>query len=225
MNQKIREYIDELFEGAPKTRAAVDMKEEIISNAEEKMSDLLAQGYREEDAFGVVIHSIGNVEELFEELRNEAGDKNIAVQDEKIRKKKAVTTAAAVGLYILAGVVFLLFGVLEDMLRVDDLATIGLILGAVLCIPPTCMLIYSAIMYPTYRKNEDNMVEEYKEWKSGASRNKEVRGAISTIIWTLGVAGYFFISFESGDWRYTWIIFLILACVDSIVSLIFSLKK
>lgn len=42
MNAKIREYIDRLFEDAPKTRKALEMKEEMISNAEEKFADFIS---------------------------------------------------------------------------------------------------------------------------------------------------------------------------------------
>lgn len=229
MNEKIRETIEELFADAPRTRAAVDMKEEIISNAEEKMKDLLAQGYREEDAFAVVIHSIGNVEELFEELRNEGGENKTVIQDEKVRRKKAVITAVSVGLYILAGVVFFFFGMVGE-LGVSyagglDLIVAGFIIAGALCIPPTCMLVYSSIMYPAYKKKEDSMVEEYKEWKNGSSRDKAIRGAVSTIIWTLGIAIYFIVSFRTFEWQITWVIFLILGCLEGIVTLIFSLKN
>lgn len=225
MNQKIREYIDELFENAPKTRAAVDLKEEIISNAEEKMADLLSQGYKEEDALGVVIHSIGNVEELFAELRREEGTYLSAEQTMKLQKKKAMLTAAAVGMYIFAGVIFLFSGGLGEYVLDMDVTFFGMIIAIIVCIPPTCMLVYSAMLNPAYKKQEENMVEEYKEWKSTAKRDKSVIAALSTIIWTLGLACYFFISFATGAWHVTWIIFLILGCLEALVSLLFSLKK
>ena len=225
MKQKIREYIDDLFENAPKTRAAVELKEEIISNAEEKLEDLLSQGYREEDAFGIVIHSIGNVEELFEELRSEEGGARYKMEvTEKLQKKKALLTAAAVGMYIFAGAVFFFFGMMETYYHFD-IAALGLVIAALICIAPTCMLVYSSMIYPPYKKKEDNMVEEYKAWKSGAGREKAVSNAISTIIWTLGLTCYFVISFSTGAWEITWVIFLILGCLEGIVSLLFSLKR
>ena len=230
MNQekKVREYIEYLFQNAPKTRAAVDLREEIISNAEEKMADLLAQGYKEEDAFAIVVHSIGNVEELFAELRSEEQSEAGAPNQTAVQKKRAVLTAAAVGMYIFALVVFLIFAGFSDYIPSYmgmDVALMGLVIAGLFCIPPTCMLIYSSMMLPTYKKKENNMVEEYKEWKSENSRDKAIKKAVETIIWTFGTVVYLVLSFMTGAWHITWVIFLILGCIDSIVALAFSLKK
>lgn len=227
MNQKIREYIEELFEDAPKTRAAVDLREEIINNGEEKMADLLSQGYKEEDAFDIVIHSIGNVEELFSELRGEEEERE-PLGRQRLQKKRAVITSASVGIYILALAVLLIFASLEDYtesLLGMETGMIGVIFACILCIPPTCMLIYSSMMYPKYQKKEENMVEEYRAWKNERKKDKAVKDALSTVLWTLGIACYFVVSFTTGAWGITWVIFLILACLESIISLVFSLKK
>ena len=71
MNERIRKYIDELFADAPKTRKAMEWKEEVVVNTMDKYRDLINEGYNEEDAWQMVIHSIGDVTELFEELREE----------------------------------------------------------------------------------------------------------------------------------------------------------
>ncbi len=225
---KIREYVDELFEKAPRTKQALDLKEEIIVNAEEKFSDLVADGYRDEDAFGVVIHSIGNVEELFKELEPNVSEQSNPVMDEKNKKKKALYTAIAVGIYIFAGAVFFFFVMMDDAMMYTgkfDLTFMGLIVAALICIPPTIMLVYSSMLNPQYKKTEDNIVEDYKEWKSGNAKDKEVRKAISSIIWTVTVIIYFLISFNTMAWHITWIIFLIAGCIESIVRLMYSIKS
>lgn len=228
-NQKIRDYINRLFEEAPKTRAALDLKEEISTNAEEKYADLLAQGYKEEDAFDVVIHSLGNVEDLFRELDSSdgggAGYKGLSAAEQK---KKALITAIAVGLYIFAGVIFFFFGMLDEAgiyIMNIEMTMLGFVVAALICIIPTGMLVYSSIMQPKYTKKEESMVEDYKEWKSTTSRDKEIRKAISSIIWTLGIVLYFIWSFLTGAWHISWVTFLILGCIESIVGLIFSLRR
>lgn len=231
MNAKIREYIDRLFEDAPKTRKALEMKEEMVSNAEEKFADFISQGYKEEDALDVVINSIGNVEELFRELEeSDMGYRGFTELELKLQKKKALFTAISVGLYIFAGAVFFFFVLLEDSSWGNgkfgiDFSTMGIMMAALCCIAPTCLLVYASTMIPKYRRSEDTMVEEYKEWKSGSRQGKEVRKAISSIIWTVTVILYFVISFTTFDWYITWVVFLIAGCVESIVSLIFSMKN
>mgnify|MGYP006990371118 CR=1 FL=1 len=58
--------------------------------------------YSEEDAYQNVIQSVGDVNELFDDLE----EKSLLELPEKDRKKRAMLKAVAVGLYIFAGVIF-----------------------------------------------------------------------------------------------------------------------
>lgn len=221
MSERIVRHMDELFESAPHTRKAMELKEEMTQNANEKYQDLLEEGYSEEDAYQNVISSIGDVSELFEELE----ERSHYTLTEEERRKKAVLTAIAVGMYILAGVAFFFCAWLDDALFSYDFATLGLVLAGIICIPPTCMLVYAANMYPNYKKEEDTMVEVYKEKSSSDKREKAILSAVSTIIWTLTVALYFVVSFATCKWHISWVIFLMGGCVQAIASLIFNLKR
>lgn len=224
MNERVKKYLDELFEDAPKTRKAMELKEEMMQNSMEKYQDLLSDGWSEEDAYKNVIGSIGDVTELFEDLE----EKNLLNLPEADRKKKAILTSVAVGLYILAGVVLLASTLIGDVLggpRSLDYDTLGLVLAAAVCIAPTCMLVYAANMYPNYRKKKEDLVEDYKEAKHLRNRDKAVRSSISTIIWTMVVILYFVFSFSSGAWHISWVIFLMGACVEAVCSLIYSLRQ
>lgn len=224
MNERVKKYLDELFEDAPKTRKAMELKEEMLQNSMEKYQDLLSDGWPEEDAYKNVIGSIGDVTELFEDLE----EKNLLNLSEADRKKKAILTSVAVGLYILAGVVLLASTLIGDVLggpRSLDYDTLGLVLAAAVCIAPTCMLVYAANMYPDYRKKKEDFVEEYKEAKHASNRDKAVRKSISTIIWTLIIILYFVFSFSSGAWHISWVIFLMGGCVEAVCSLIYSLRQ
>lgn len=224
MNERVKKYLDELFEDAPKTRKAMELKEEMLQNSMEKYQDLLSDGWSEEDAYKNVIGSIGDVTELFEDLE----EKNLLNLSEADRKKKAILTSAAVGLYILAGVVLLASTLIGDVFggpRSLDYDSLGLVLAAAVCIAPTCMLVYAANMYPNYRKKKEDFVEDYKEAKHLSNRDKAVRKSISTIIWTMVVILYFVFSFSSGAWHISWVIFLMGACVEAVCSLIYSLRQ
>lgn len=223
MKDRIVQYFNQLFEDAPKTRKALDLKQEMLQNALDKYEDLVQEGHSEEDAYQNVIQSIGDVTELFEEVE----EKNLLSLSESDRRKKALLKAIAVGLYILAGVVFLGFALICDMLDCYDVYTgIGLILAGLICIPPTVMMIYAANMYPEYKKAEkQDMVEEYKEEKYRNNKEKAVMGSVSTLIWTLVLVAYFIISFNTGAWYITWVIFMIGGSIQSIASLLYSLHK
>ncbi len=222
MNERIRKHIDLIFESAPKTRKAMDLKEELLQNTNEKYQDLISHGYSEEDAFQNVIASIGDVTELFDDLE----DKNLCNMKEKDRKKRAMITAIAIGLYIFAGIAFFTCVLIDESIMLPfDFSLVGLILAAAICIIPTCMLVYAANMYPEYHKRENSMVESYKEAKYLNNKDKSVKEAVSAIIWSLVLIIYFLISFTTMAWYITWIIFPIGACVQAIAELLFSLKR
>ncbi len=222
MQEKIRNHINELFAEAPKTRKAMDLKEEMTQNTIEKYEDLIREGYSEEDALQNVIHSIGDVTELFQDLE----ERNLLTLPEKDRQKKALLTAISVGLYILAGVAFVYFQFIATVSYNDELGLLGLVIAGAICIPPTCMLVYAANMYPNYQKRkEESLVELYKEARYSSNQEKAIKRSVSVIIWTIILVSYFIISFATDAWYITWVIFLIGACAQAVSELIFSIKR
>ena len=81
-------------------------------------------------------------------------------------------------------------------------------------------------MYPDYSKKEkSDMVDAYKATKYSKNKELAVKKSIYSVIWSLTLVLYFIISFLTFEWRYTWILFLIAACLQAIVKLIFDLKS
>ncbi len=221
MKEKIRKHINELFKDAPKTRRAVELKEEMAQNTIEKYEDLIAEGHKEEDAFRIVVGSIGDVTELFEDLK----DRSLFLLPEEQRRKKAMLTAAAVGIYIFAFVVLIVCLVVNDIYFTEpEMGLLGFALSMLICIPPTCMLIYAANMYPVHNKKEENLVELYKEAAVSGSREKAIRRSVSMIIWLVTLLLYFAISMKTQHWEITWLTFLVGACAQMIEVLIFNLR-
>lgn len=68
MKEKIREAIIELFDGAPATDEVHELQEEMISNAEEKYEDLTQRGFLPDQAYTMVMASIGDVQELLADI-------------------------------------------------------------------------------------------------------------------------------------------------------------
>lgn len=50
MENKLRAYMDHLFQDVPNTKKAVEVKEEILQNIVDKYHDLVAEGKSEEAA-------------------------------------------------------------------------------------------------------------------------------------------------------------------------------
>ncbi len=217
MNEKIRIEVNTLFQNAPNTKRANDLKDEIISNAEDKYEDLIKQGKSEEEALQVVMKEIGNVDELIEEL-----NKNNPIHTqyvEEARKKTGLIVSICVGLYILSVIAC----VVLDELGLPDFITVSSFLS--IAGVSTCVLIYHFMTKPKYTKYDDTIVEEFKEWKGKNDKNKEIKKTIDSIIWTLTVIIYLIVSFTFGIWYISWIIFLIASLIENIIKLIFKLGE
>lgn len=214
MNERLRKYIDNLFEEAPETKKTVELKEEILQNITDKYYDLLSEGKTEEAAYNIAIASVGEVSELIENLKRGTSKMAYHSQEEidKSRKESAKITAISVALFILSPITVILSG--------DSI--IGVVLFLSMIAIATALLIYYNMTKPKYTKMDDTIVEEFKEWKE--NRDKKGFGSIASAIWSLTLALYFAISFYTGAWHVTWIIFLISGAVTSIVKATYDLK-
>ena len=209
MNEKLRHYIDDLFANAPSTVRAVELKEELYQNLTDKYNDLIAEGKSEESAFNIAIASIGDVDSIFGGL---TGAKHI--ESEKSRKRSAIIVAVAISLYILCLVPVILIQ--------SEMGVMVLLLFVAVA---TALLIYNSITRERYVKADDTMVEDFKEWKHQGKQKNKAAEAIVGSFWLIAVCVYIVVSFMTGAWHITWIIFLIAAAISSLIKGLFMLKQ
>ena len=74
-------------------------------------------------------------------------------------------------------------------------------------------------------KEEDTVVENFKEWQYETSHKGQTVKALNSAISTLVLALYFIISFTTGAWHITWVIFLIGSAVKGIIRAIFDVVR
>ena len=138
-----------------------------------------------------------------------SGKQNIVeVAKENKKAKFARNIAISVVMYILSLVAIIgtsTFG--QEIL--------GVCLFFVIIAVATGIIIYSSIVYGKEKVEKDEKTK----------RKNEVVKAITDIIGLIGVVIYFLVSFTTGAWHITWIIFLVIGVCNSIVRLIFGLKK
>ena len=139
---KIKNYVDDLFKDIRKTRKSEELKEELLSDLEEKYQDLIANGKNEKEAYQEVIGGIGDVDELLEELKE-------PTQDLETRKKTAFVVSLSVGLYILALISTI---ICDELLELPD--TISAVSFFGIAGIATCILIYHFMSIPKYQKME-----------------------------------------------------------------------
>ncbi|MCO7127009.1 permease prefix domain 1-containing protein [Sporolactobacillus shoreicorticis] len=66
--KRLTVFTNKLFEGMPEGGETEKVKEEIIRDLEEKVSDLIEEGKTEEDAINKVIVEFGDIEEIKREM-------------------------------------------------------------------------------------------------------------------------------------------------------------
>ena len=220
MINKMKDYVNQLFEDAPQTKKVLDLKDELTADLIEKYNDLLADGKSEEEAYNMVISGIGDIDDLISQIDGGAESGRVSIDDSAERKKNALLVAAAVALYILSIVPVILA---DAVLGFGG--DIGVVLMFIFIATATGLLVYRGASKPRYMKADETLVEEFKEWKSRKSKNQSVRNAISSAFWTSVVAIYLVVSFWFGIWSYSWLIFIIAAAIDQVIKAIFELKE
>lgn len=228
-NLRIRKYMDQLFENAPANRRTLELKEELIANALEKYNDLLLRGYGEDEAFQLVVGSVGDVRQLFADMGPD-DDYSRAYYLQWFREaqeKKAALTAVSAGLFLLAGAVlvisFLLYwyNVKVIYFHGQNLNLLGIGIAMLICIVPISLLVYAHKIQPPaeladYAVNQSTSVSKSK--KIRRKRFKQIKGSLEGLMWLLIVIFYFIVSFASHAWYITWIIFLGGAAVECLLD-------
>ena len=206
MRDKLTQYVNLLFEGA---LDADEVRAEILQNTLDRYDDLIAQGKSPEAAYRLAIGGIGDVNEILgstvqEHPQHQTVKAAIHEEVEDIRNKKI--RAIGIAMYIVCAVPLIIL----SELGAD-------ILG--LCLTLALVAAATYLMIITGKKDNDDEDEQAN------SPNKEMKESISSLIWAIGLAVYFIVSFSTGAWYITWLLFPIIGCVEGLVKAIIDLKE
>ena len=162
MENKIRDYLEDLFADAPQTKKVYELKEEMFQNLIEKYRDLLAEGMPEEAAYNIAVAGIGDINDLIRSL-----DEPFYEADYRNHNRSAILTAVGVIIIILSVIPVLLFEALH-------LENIGICLMIGMVALGVGLLIYTAKTKPQYLKKEDMIVEDFKAWQADQGERKNL---------------------------------------------------
>ena len=215
MNRKIKNYVDVLFNDVPKTRKAAELKEEILADLNEHFEAHIAEGKSENQAYTEALGDMGDIDELLSSLTPE---RELKPKIDEYRIKKAQNTSIAVMLYIF-GVILLcalsaissVFGIWEE----DKARILGFIL-MLLCVAfATGLLIYTKMSVP--QDVEPFLTKKAQPDFSCKEENAPFWTSFFKLYWLVVTIIYLFISFTSGQWHITWLIWLIGAAVKQAI--------
>jgi len=216
MYNKIENYVNVLFSDVPKSQRASELKEEILSNLSAHYNDCIADGMSENEAYTKAVSSLGDIDQLLAELEPDA--QALKSQIDYYRIRRAKITAISVAMYII-GVAIVVASSLTDNETVIILAVVLLLLMTAIA---TAMIIYVNMTIPHELRpylSDDDEEEEKKRDKN------QVLESITAAYWLLVVAAYFGISFLTGRWGITWIIWIISPALYQLIKIPFINKK
>ena len=202
MREQLRQEVLRRFAGAPDTQQARDLRDEILSNTLQRYDDLLAGGKSEQEAYDTVIQGIGDVRPLVE-----PDGSAVSAEAAPESQPSAPETAADEthpGLRGAVGGIWMLFTALYLLISFTTHA--WHITWILFLIAPAVISILNAVL-------------------DAKSRPGSGRGAAIAALWLLTTALYFVLSFATGAWHLTWILFLIAGAATGLVSAIYDWKK
>ena len=207
MKEQLIQYVNLLFAGVPDCE---DMKQEILQNTLDRYDDLISQGKVPEAAYRLAISGIGDINEI---LGSESSPvfrpvSTPASEPEDPKRKKL--RSLAIALYILCALPLI---ILSEM----GLDIIGLTFTLVI------VAIATYIMLITSKKEDDEDEKIPSENKN--SPNHQLKKNIHAIVDAITLAVYLIVSFATGAWYITWLIFPICGCINGLVSAIIDLKE
>lgn len=212
--------MDVIFKDVPRSKKAIELKEEIASNLNERFEDYISQGKSETESYGLAVANMGDVDQMIREVMP---NEDFVIEANSYRKRNAKNTAIGVCLYILGAAALILFSSIGEQVGMEDMGgTIGVITLLVLAAIATAMIVYSHMSTPKEYKDYEECQEQ--EIKSMKPKDRKVFEAISSIYWLIITAIYLLISFVTHAWGISWIIWVISGILHQIIVVIFQLK-
>lgn len=171
--ETIKNYLDNMFAGLPKTARILDLKNNILANMEDKYNELKRQGKSENEAIGIVISEFGNIDELVNELgiQKEAENDTLPqISGEEVEEylylKKKVGNLIGFGVFLcILGVAMLILfhtllsnGVISLGLRGDAAEIPGVIILLVMVAVAVGIFIYSGMSFERVKYIEYGVV-------------------------------------------------------------------
>lgn len=210
MREKLISYVNLLFAGNDDRD---EVRQEILQNTLDRFDDLVADGKSEEAAYRLAIGGIGDINEILGQEPAPAGRAASPAPSEGSSRRdtpvKKSLRAVAVALYILCPLPLL------------ALADIGMEVSG-LCGLLTFVAIATAFMMlgsPSKGSPEETPAPKV------SGPQQELWNSIHTLIEVLTLVAYFLVSFLTGAWHITWLIFVIGCALNGLVKAILDLKE
>lgn len=212
MRDQLIQYVNLLFAA---NTGAEEIRDEILQNTLDRYDDLIDQGKTPQAAYQLAISGIGDINELLSGTPVPVYSTPIHTEPERNDEQQEFARrmrAIAIGMYIVSLAPTILLDTMFNLSELGFIFTLMIVAAATVI-----LIIYSkknAEEAPTFStpQQEDTPRDELK---------KSIRKCISAV----GLAVYLLVSFATGAWFVTWLIFPITAAVQGIINACIDLLK
>ena len=200
MREQLIQYVELLFAGA---RDCEDVKQEILQNTLDRYDDLIAEGKVPEAAYRLAITGIGDINEILGSQPSHAAPQpNQSGPEVDSDKYRRLQRGIAIACFILCPVPLLLC-------VVEGQVMIGITMMLVLIAVGTMLMVVSG-----------------KDQAQLPRRHSSLFVSIAmSLLWPLTTIVYFLISFATGAWFLTWLVFPIAGAVSAVIGAIEDWKE
>lgn len=200
MRDQLIQYVGLLFARA---RDCEDVKQEILQNTLDRYDDLIAEGKVPEAAFWLAITGIGDLNEILDTQPSPAAARpSQTTPPAEPEKYRRLQRGIGIAMFILCPIPVLLCVVAGQVMLGISLMLAMIAVGTVL------------------------MVLSGKGHDSAPRRHATLFGSIAmSLLWPLTTIVYFLISFATGAWFLTWLVFPIAGAISAVIRAIEDWKE
>lgn len=225
MNTKIKNYVDVLFKDIPNTKKASELKEEILSTLNDHFEAHISEGKSENQAYTASLADLGDIDELLKDLEPE---KELKGKIDEYRQKRAKNTSISIMLYIISVVFVIGFASVSEVFGIGDpekFAIIGIICMFICIAIATGLLIYTHMSMPQdvsqyISKGNSTILKQNNQSKYARSI-----AAFMKLYWCIVLVIYLLVSFSSGKWYITWLIWVIASALKNAIFIFFDVNS
>ena len=224
MREKLIEYVNLLFAGTDNTQ---EIREEILQNTLDRYDDLIAQGKAPEAAYRLAISGIGDVNEILQTPLAPTTSAPVPTEEKPKEKPmwKHILQAIGIFFYIISLIPLFVLGSMDGVLQsltggIVDFSVLGLCATVAICAVATVLVIVGAD-----RAGKDKKKGGRGETVDDNDPKKALYKSVNGLIDAIGLAVYFLISFATGAWHVTWVIFPLMGASKGLVRACIDLKE
>lgn len=208
MQAKIHAHIDGLFSGVPAGERVSEVKLELYMNTVDRYEDLLAFGKSPAEAYQEAIDGIGDISEILTSLGVMPSKQSKQAKKEKSRRK-----------VIREHLDSILWMVMLSTYFIVSFATMKWQFTWLIFLITVALQNAFHALFDIINGNRPDCTFVFTR------EEKRMHRRLSSMLWLAVLVLYFGISFLSGAWYISWIIFLLGTAMQNALSIILVMKK